>query len=181
MALAALVELVNMVASLKYSLVTILLLAEISFHTVLGIQCFRCTPKGTSPSSNVTERVEMCAKFDYSSKFLVDCPYSTFCMKRNFTLHFPDGSNAMVTERGCAHQVLSYKILVKGKWELVNDVNEDIYQEGCHVEATTHGNKPATLYCYCSGRLCNSSPKQNYNQWSLFVLVTSVLYLFHTH
>jgi len=90
-------------------------------------------------------------------------------MKRNFTLNFPDGTNAMVTERGCAHQVLTYKILVKGKWQIVNDVKEEIYQEGCHAENAGEVDKPSTLYCYCSGRLCNTSPKHFHINWLLWM------------
>ena len=63
---------------------------------------------------------------------------------------------AIVTERGCAHQSLSYRVLKRGQWQTVNDVNETVYQDGCILEHQT--SKPPTQYCYCSSRLCNSAP-----------------------
>lgn len=66
-----------------------------------------------------------------------------------------------MTERGCAHQSLSYRVLRKGTWHTVNDVNETLYEEGCHLEGdqleALSAHKPPTLYCYCSGRLCNGA------------------------
>lgn len=126
----------------------------ITFHSASGIQCYRCLPKTTPVAGN--QSVESCTQFDGSSKFKMDCPLSTFCMKRNFTLEFPDGRTAIVTERGCAHQSLSYRVLKRGQWQTVNDVNETVYQDGCILEHQT--SKPPTQYCYCSSRLCNSAP-----------------------
>jgi len=131
----------------------VLFLFIITFHSASGIQCYRCLPKTTPVAGN--QSVEACTQFDGSSKFKMDCPLSTFCMKRNFTLEFPDGRTAIVTERGCAHQSLSYRVLKRGQWQTVNDVNETVYQDGCILEH--QGTKPPTQYCYCSSRLCNSA------------------------
>lgn len=70
------------------------------------------------------------------------------------TLNLGTGT-AIVTERGCAHQSLSYRVLKRGQWQTVNDVNETVYQDGCILEH--QGTKPPTQYCYCSSRLCNSA------------------------
>ena len=57
--------------------------------SVLGIDCYRCLPKNKPVTVNQT--FKSCSLFDYSSEFKIDCPLSTFCMKRNYTLDFPDG------------------------------------------------------------------------------------------
>ena len=64
----------------------------VCFLAASGIQCYRCLPKAGPVTVNQTSFSEPCAQFDGSSKFVIDCPLSTFCMKRNFTLEFPDGS-----------------------------------------------------------------------------------------
>ena len=88
---------------------------------------------------------------------------------------------AVVTERGCAQQVLSYKVRsANGQWNTVNDVDKNVYQEGCHEEnAGLELDKPPTLYCYCSGRLCNSSPISE--RTSKVFLATAFLALLFKH
>jgi len=79
---------------------------------------------------------------------------------RNLIFLFPITGSAIVTERGCAHQSLSYRVLKKGTWHTVNDVNETLYEDGCQLEGEqpdAFSHKPPTLYCYCSGRLCNTA------------------------
>lgn len=173
---------------------------QISCHSsVSGIQCYRCLPKAVPPSSssNQTTFLEPCSQFDGSNKFVIDCPLSTFCMKRNFTLEFPDGSechfeskygdhvaifslflllgNAIVTERGCAQQSFSYRVLKRGQWQTVNDVNETIYQDGCILE--NQGTKPPTQYCYCSSRLCNSASPIHFNQSLIYLIVLFTIHI----
>jgi hypothetical protein len=169
------------------------------FPLALGIQCYRCLPKAVPNTGNQTNSLEPCSKFDGSSPFVIDCPLSTFCMKRNFTLEFPDGSNkthrplhkdlippkvyytflslgnAIVTERGCAQQSFSYRVLKRGQWQTVNDVNETIYQDGCILEH--QGTKPPTQYCYCSSRLCNAAtPVQLSSNLLVYLIIFPLVY-----
>jgi len=130
-------------------LVSLIVMA--SFQCVSGISCYRCLPKTTPKTINQT--IQSCSLFDSSYEFQIDCPLSTFCMKRNYTLDFPDGRKAVVTERGCAPQSISYRIYKRGKWEVVNDVDENAYENGCVLEHQEAGSP--TQYCYCSSRLCN--------------------------
>ncbi len=115
-------------------------------------------------------------------------------MKRNFTLEFPDGSkfqlssnaksiscdisffpgNAIVTERGCAQQSFSYRVLKRGQWQTVNDVNETIYQDGCILEH--QGTKPPTQYCYCSSRLCNAASSIRFNNSFVYLIALLVVH-----
>ncbi|XP_032792990.2 uncharacterized protein LOC116929753 [Daphnia magna] len=145
------------------------LLFTSTFFPVFGIQCYRCLPKAVPNTNNQTTSLEPCSQFDGSSKFVIDCPLSTFCMKRNFTLEFPDGRNAIVTERGCAQQSFSYRVLKRGQWQTINDVNETIYQDGCILEH--QGTKPPTQYCYCSSRLCNAASTVQSNLLICFFLL----------
>ncbi|XP_046445231.1 uncharacterized protein LOC124194883 [Daphnia pulex] len=146
-----------------------------TFHSALGIQCYRCLPKAVPNTGNQTNSLEPCSKFDGSSPFVIDCPLSTFCMKRNFTLEFPDGRNAIVTERGCAQQSFSYRVLKRGQWQTVNDVNETIYQDGCILEH--QGTKPPTQYCYCSSRLCNAAtPVQLSSNLLVYLIIFPLVY-----
>lgn len=46
----------------------------------------------------------LCSKFDESSDFIVDCQYSTMCMKRVFKLQLPRGQPVETITRGCANQ-----------------------------------------------------------------------------
>lgn len=61
----------------------------------------------------------------------------------------------MVTERGCAPQSFSYRIYKRGEWEIVNNIDEKAYENGCVLEHQEVG--PPTQYCYCSSRLCNNA------------------------
>lgn len=77
--------------------------------------------------------------------------------------------NAIVTERGCAQQSFSYRVLKRGQWQTINDVNETIYQDGCILEH--QGTKPPTQYCYCSSRLCNAASTVQSNLLICFFLL----------
>ena len=77
-----------------------------------------------------------------------------------------------MTERGCAHQSLSYRVLRKGQWQTVNDVNETLYEPGCQLEERTDyaSHKPPTLYCYCSSWLCNHSATAKTSCWTYLIV-----------
>ena len=102
----------------------------------------------------------------------------SFQLSPNVTHHFESTflflGNAIVTERGCAQQSFSYRVLKRGQWQTVNDVNETIYQDGCVLEH--QGTKPPTQYCYCSSRLCNAASPICFNHF-LLIAVFVVYYL----
>jgi len=157
-------------------LTTLLIIA--SFQFVSGIKCYKCLPKTTPKTVNQT--IESCSLFDASYEFQIDCPLSTFCMKRNFTLDFPDGRKAVVTERGCAPQSFSYRIFKRGKWEVVNNIDEKAYENGCVLEHQEAGHP--TQYCYCSSRLCNNgSLVVNNIELLIMALIFLVFYRFKVH
>ena len=53
---------------------------------------------------------KQCTKFDESSDYEVDCPYSTMCMKKTYRLQLLDGTIQETTERGCAQQKYDYMV-----------------------------------------------------------------------
>lgn len=55
------------------------------------IQCYKCTTVGPQPLQNETKRI--CSDFDHSERYIVDCPYSTFCMKKTFTVNLHTRKN----------------------------------------------------------------------------------------
>ncbi|KRT86187.1 hypothetical protein AMK59_2275, partial [Oryctes borbonicus] len=119
----------------------------------LSIRCYRCSPV---PRNNYAENytVRPCSQFDYSDKYIIDCPYSTMCMKKiysvNLTGNFTNG-----THRDCAYQKYEYQKYVNGRWELAVAINEESLAEGC-LMTDGKGFKISTAsYCYCKGDLCN--------------------------
>lgn len=57
---------------------------------VSSLQCYQCLinpPPGQY--YNTTKR--LCVHFDHSDKFIVECPYSTMCMKQEFHLDIQNG------------------------------------------------------------------------------------------
>ncbi|GLH03965.1 Uncharacterized protein GBIM_09775 [Gryllus bimaculatus] len=55
-----------------------------------ALSCYKCTVLPPPHSSNETAR--LCSHFDGSARFQVDCPYSTFCLKRTFELPLGKGN-----------------------------------------------------------------------------------------
>lgn len=49
-----------------------------------GLTCYFCTIQPPSGRTNLTAR--LCSMFDYSTHFYMDCPYSTFCVKRTYEM-----------------------------------------------------------------------------------------------
>lgn len=49
------------------------------------VRCYKCTMIPPWPLNNKTAK--LCSHFDYSERYIVDCPYSTFCMKRQFSIN----------------------------------------------------------------------------------------------
>ncbi|XP_044260918.1 uncharacterized protein LOC123008920 [Tribolium madens] len=120
--------------------------------TEAATKCYKCTT--TKPSLYSNETVRLCSEFDYSEKFIVDCPYSTFCMKRDFSAKIPVPINA--TERDCAHQKLMTQNFKNGFWQ-PEVVVEEPYTEGCSVVDDKGVRTSTTVECYCKSYLCNGA------------------------
>ncbi|GJQ78097.1 hypothetical protein Trydic_g2435 [Trypoxylus dichotomus] len=141
---------------------------------VFSIRCYKCAPvPRTTYVKNDT--VRLCSQFDYSEKYIIDCPYSTLCMKKiysvNLTGNFTNG-----THRDCAHQKYEYQKYVDGKWQLAVAINEEPLAEGC-LMADGKGFKISTAsYCYCRGDLCNGAVKIAGSILSAVSVIISMFY-----
>lgn len=49
-------------------------------------------------------RTQICTKFSENEEFVVDCPYSTMCMKKLFQYQLQDGTKIETVSRKCADQ-----------------------------------------------------------------------------
>lgn len=119
------------------------------------LTCYQCTIHPPNAYSNETAR--LCSHFDYSSKFHVDCPYSTFCMKKTFELELQHGKKVKANIRDCAPQRYNHQVFKDGRWEVENSIENDVYTVGCHQEKTLGIKIPNAEYCYCATNLCNSA------------------------
>lgn len=108
----------------------------------------------TKPSPHTNETVRLCASFDYSDLYVIDCPYSTMCMKKDISVNLPHPING--TERDCALQRYDYQDLENGKWRLKVAIEEP-YDTGCSVIDDKGQRSSRTEFCYCRGDLCNTS------------------------
>ncbi|XP_011552453.3 uncharacterized protein LOC105384010 isoform X2 [Plutella xylostella] len=119
-----------------------------------SLQCYQCfinPPPGHY--YNTTER--LCNHFDQSDKFIVDCPYSTMCMKQDIHLDIQNGVRIKGVLRDCASQKHEFQAYVNGRWEPRVEVLEP-YAQGC--QQVDKGEKISdTRYCYCRDNLCNTS------------------------
>lgn len=123
---------------------------------VTSLQCYHCLinpPPGEY--YNTTKR--LCMHFDYSERFVVECPYSTMCMKQEFHLDIQNGVRIKGVLRDCAlqkHETQDYK---NGAWFPKVEILEP-YREGCEDIDDKGERATPTTYCYCRTDLCNSSP-----------------------
>lgn len=67
-----------------------------------AVKCYRCTVGPTHRTGNRSQ--QLCAKFSESDEFVVDCPYSTMCMKRVLSYQLQDGTKIETVNRNCADQ-----------------------------------------------------------------------------
>lgn len=68
----------------------------------MAIKCYRCT---VGPSNRFANRTQqLCAKFSESDDFVIDCPFSTMCMKKVFNYKLLDGQTVETVSRDCASQ-----------------------------------------------------------------------------
>lgn len=67
----------------------------------LAVKCYRCT---VGPTQRQNHTDQLCLKFDQSDDFVVDCPYSTMCMKKVYRYQLLDGRSIETVSRNCANQ-----------------------------------------------------------------------------
>ncbi|XP_060532692.1 uncharacterized protein LOC132705812 isoform X2 [Cylas formicarius] len=119
---------------------------------VSAIQCYKCILAPYIHFSN--ETLYKCKDIDFSDKFMVDCPFSTFCMKKVTSAKIPALINGV--ERNCAYQKLETQRVENGKWHPEVRIEEP-YEEGC-FKINDKGLRTSTIeYCYCKGNLCNGA------------------------
>lgn len=66
-----------------------------------AIKCYRCT---VGPSHRLNGSQQLCLKFSESDNFVVDCPFSTMCLKKVYRYQLNDGTNVETVSRNCAQQ-----------------------------------------------------------------------------
>lgn len=72
-----------------------------------AIKCFKCAvtiEKIYSYAKNATSFTPLCSKFDESDEYIVECPYSTMCLKTISTLYLQNNQQQTTATRGCAPQ-----------------------------------------------------------------------------
>ncbi|XP_032526627.1 uncharacterized protein LOC116777279 [Danaus plexippus] len=125
--------------------------------TVSSLQCYQCLinpPPGQY--YNTTKR--LCSHFDHSDTFVVECPFSTMCMKQEFYLDIQNGVRISAVLRDCAPQKHAYHDIENGRWFPKTEVLEP-YNEGCTDIDNDKGERTTpTSFCYCRENLCNTSP-----------------------
>ncbi|GLV38503.1 uncharacterized protein CBL_12946 [Carabus blaptoides fortunei] len=138
-----------------------------------ALQCYKCTILPPSHFSNETER--LCSQFDYSNKYIVDCPFSTICMKKSFEVEL-SGQPIIRELRDCASQKYKYQAYVHGKWQTQSSIEEP-YTEGCEFVDDKGARSAKTKYCYCRGHLCNAA--SNLEETSYHVDTICVIFVYN--
>lgn len=127
------------------------------FLTAYSLQCYKCALQ--VHTRRINETVLPCTRFEENSKeFIVDCPYSTVCMKKTVTLTLSDGESVSTTMRDCAHQSYVLQEYKNEKWRTALVIDESRYQHSCLIEKQHHLITTRTEGCYCPENLCNSAP-----------------------
>ncbi|XP_018794285.1 PREDICTED: uncharacterized protein LOC108972216 isoform X3 [Bactrocera latifrons] len=92
----------NKIFIIHLSTLGLLMLSRID--SVAAIKCFKCgVTVEKNYIQNITVLTPMCTKFDWSENFIIDCPFSTMCLKTISTLHLQNEKQNAIT-RGCAPQ-----------------------------------------------------------------------------
>ncbi|XP_023169583.2 uncharacterized protein LOC111598531 [Drosophila hydei] len=105
---------------------------------------------------NVTIVTPLCSKFEQSSAYVIQCPYSTMCLKTISTLHLQNGQEQETITRGCAQQKNTTQVFRNRQWEQEHLVQE-VYKEECTEIQSNNFAGSKIVHCYCRGELCNSS------------------------
>ncbi|XP_014094359.1 uncharacterized protein [Bactrocera oleae] len=157
-------------------LLTLGLLMLSKIDSITAIKCFKCSVTvEKNEIENITVLTPMCTKFDRSEDFIIDCPFSTMCLKTISTLHLQN-ENQNTIIRGCAPQKDTKQVFKNRRWHQEFSVQE-VYDEGCIEFKENHLSASSKIHCYCRGNLCNSGPGKIFADQ---VLATSlvVCYLF---
>uniref|UniRef100_A0A1A9W880 Protein sleepless n=1 Tax=Glossina brevipalpis TaxID=37001 RepID=A0A1A9W880_9MUSC len=143
-----------------------------------GIKCFKCAvtiEKIYSYAKNSTSFTPLCSKFDESEEYIVDCPYSTMCLKTISTLFLQNNQQQATATRGCAPQKDTKQVFNNGQWHQEHSVQE-VYEEGCRDFTENKISGPVKTHCYCRGSLCNvSSHRQQDSHLTIAVAVVYAL------
>ncbi|KAJ8978795.1 hypothetical protein NQ317_015520 [Molorchus minor] len=95
-------------------------------RTEAAIRCYKCSV--ARYVHYINETIRLCEDFDHSDKYIVDCPYSTLCMKRIASAKISDTISGI--ERDCASQKSENQKLENRTWHLEVTIEEP-YEEGC--------------------------------------------------
>ncbi|KAJ6636446.1 hypothetical protein Bhyg_15036 [Pseudolycoriella hygida] len=122
-----------------------------------AIQCYRCTVAPTNRHENRSQ--QLCLHFSESDEYVVDCPYSTMCMKEIYKYQLMSGEVIETVSRNCANQKHKEQVFKNRAWHEESTVEEP-YEAGC-VTGKDAKNDYGTTYCHCTGSLCNSATKES--------------------
>ncbi|KAL7740174.1 hypothetical protein ACLKA6_003883 [Drosophila palustris] len=152
--------------------------------TILGkcsdvLQCYKCSVTVEKYFiDNATIITPLCSKFTESPHYMVQCPYSTMCLKTISILHLQNGQKQETVTRGCAQQKNTTQVFRNKQWEQEHLVQE-VYKEGCTEIQANNLAGSTNIHCYCRGELCNSSSFFSLNKTVLSVIILiNVLSLF---
>ncbi|XP_034235822.1 uncharacterized protein LOC117642095 [Thrips palmi] len=145
-------------------------------NTVWGLQCYECSEQPVQV--NPDKPVQLCADFDGSWRYVVDCPHSTFCRKTSVELPLPNGKSIKSVKRDCAPQLHTFQALEDNNWKNKNETVTSIYNKGCSkdnagIQATN------VEYCYCQSYLCNSSKSSHDSSYSHHSDAMAVIFVFN--
>ncbi|XP_037956244.1 uncharacterized protein LOC119685908 isoform X2 [Teleopsis dalmanni] len=126
----------------------------------LAIKCYKCSvAMETSFIKNETIITQPCVKFELGAEqFMVDCTYSTMCVKTISTLLLLNGQKQETITRGCAQQKETTQVFRNRQWQQENSIQE-IYQEGCGEFKENTLAASSNTHCYCRTNLCNGSSR----------------------
>lgn len=158
--------------SFVYAFWSVIFIMQSNMPVIESILCYKCTIVAPPSYHNLTKR--LCSDFDGSDHFMVDCPYSTFCMKKMYTVKL---KTKLVngTARDCASQMNVFQDFEDGRWQRKISIDEP-YEEGC-TESNDKGQLYSRIkYCYCKGDFCNSSYKLD-NTISVNIIAVMIVYV----
>lgn len=69
-----------------------------------AVKCYRCTVGPSLNKAMANQSQQLCSKFDESNDYVIDCPYSTMCMKKVYRLKLMNGEMSEAVSRNCADQ-----------------------------------------------------------------------------
>lgn len=83
------------------------------------LQCYKCSVTVEKYFINNTTIVTpLCSKFEETSSYMTNCPYSTMCLKTISTLHLQNGQKQETVTRGCAQQKNTTQVI----WSLNDNI-----------------------------------------------------------